>query len=143
MFTERAVNLQDLISVLSERDIDFNDGVAYIMPESFEENIDLINEYSPDIRKDFQEQGIDSVVVKGANHRYLALRDADIILPLIFGIPFAVFANFITAWIQNNLSSDKTIRVKYVKEENGKYKELLIEGSSSEVNEIIESLKDL
>lgn len=142
LLTERQVDVKELMNVLSERNINFCEGVAYIMPESCDKDVDLLNEYSPDMRKDFQEQGIDSVVVKGDKHNYLGLRSADVILPLIFGIPFAVFANFITVWIQSNLESGKTVKVKYIKEEEGKYKEIEVEGTESEVKDILDSLRD-
>ncbi len=142
MLEEREVDVQKLISVLSQRKIDYCDGVAYIMPESCDEGVDLLNEYAPDIRKDFKERGIESVVVRGEQHNYFALRSADVILPLIFGIPFAIFANFITDWIKENLSGDKTVRVKYIKKDKGKYKEIIVEGTGNEVKDILDSLRD-
>jgi hypothetical protein len=137
------VDINELKSILLNRNIDCREGVAYIMPESSNDGMDIINEYAPDLRKDFIASGIESVVVRGEGHSYLALRSVDIILPLIYGIPFAVFANFITEWIRSNLEESKKVRVKYVKEEDGNYKEIIIEGNGGEVNEILERLKDL
>jgi hypothetical protein len=142
MLEEHEVDINEIKTILFNRKIDFIEGVAYIMPESSNEDIDLINEYSPDLRKDLMASGIQSVVVRGDKHNYLALRSADIILPLIFGIPFAVFANFITGWIKDNLDENKKVRVKYIKETKGKYTEIMIEGSGDEINEILDRLKE-
>ena len=142
MLEEHEVDINEIKTMLHNRKIDFSEGVAYIMPESSNEEMDLINEYSPDLSKDLIASGIQSVVVRGDRYNYLALRSSDIILPLIFGIPFAVFANFITGWIKDNLDEDKKIRLKYIKETNGKYTEIMIEGSGDEVNEILDRLKE-
>ncbi|WP_024300204.1 hypothetical protein [Methylomicrobium lacus] len=136
------VDINGIKSILSDRNIEFHKGVAYIMPESSNDGIDIINEHAPDLRKDLKESGIESVVVRGENHNYLALRSIDTILPLIYGIPFAVFANFITDWIKDNLEENKKVRVKYIKEEGDKYKEIIIEGTESEVKEVLDRLKE-
>ncbi|HCE2594381.1 hypothetical protein WOC08_23655 [Vibrio parahaemolyticus] len=142
MFIENEVDINVLLAALSERNVNYSDGTAYIMPESSIEGVDLLNEYAPDLRKDFRDMGIESIVVRGEKHNYLALRSADIILPLIFGIPFAIFANFITKWIDSYLGNEKVVRVKYVKQEGDKHKEIVIEGTGEEVKEILDSLKD-
>lgn len=136
------VDIKSVKSILSDRNIEFREGVAYIMPESSNDGVDIINEHSPDLNKDFKESGIESVVVRGERHNYLALRSIDTILPFIYGIPFSVFANFITKWIMNNLEENKKIRVKYIKEEGGKYKEIIIEGTGGEVKAVLDSLKE-
>lgn len=142
MFKERDVDVQYLLDSLHKRNIEFLDGVAYIMPESADGQTDLLNEHSPDLKKDFKEKGIESIVVRGEQHSYVALRSADVILPLIFGIPFAIFANFITDWIKDNLAVGKTVRVKYVMKKKDKYKEIIIEGTSDEVSKILDRLKE-
>jgi hypothetical protein len=142
MFRENELDINELLMALSERNVNYSDGIAYIMPESSSEGVDLLNEYAPDLRKDFRDMGIDSIVVRGEQHNYFALRSADIILPLIFGIPFAVFANFLTKWIDSHLENDKVVRVKYVKREGDKHKEIVIEGTGDEVKEILDSLKE-
>ncbi|MFJ3044783.1 hypothetical protein ACIPEN_03025 [Herbaspirillum chlorophenolicum] len=142
MISEKEVDIQTYMASLSERGVKYNDGVAYIMPESSSDGLDLLSEHSPDLRKDFKEYGIDSVVVKAAQYKYLALRSADIILPLIFGIPFAIFANFATDWIRKNVSGNKTVRLKFIKEDEGKYKEIVVEGTGDDVKKILDSLKD-
>ncbi|EON6315180.1 TPA: hypothetical protein PMB05_003648 [Vibrio cholerae] len=142
MFRENEIDINELLMALSERNVNYCDGTAYIMPESCSEGVDLLNEYAPDLRKDFRNMGIESIVVRGEQHKYFALRSADIILPLIFGIPFAVFANFITKWIDSYLENDKVVRVKYVKREGDKHKEIVIEGTGDKVKEILDSLKE-
>lgn len=142
MIRESEIDVNELLIALSERNVNYCDGTAYIMPEGSSEGVDLLNEYAPDLRKDFRDMGIDSIVVRGEKHNYFALRSADIILPLIFGIPFAVFANFITKWIDSYLKNDKVVRVKYVKPEGNKYKKIVIEGTGDEVKEILNSLKE-
>ncbi|MGE6178383.1 hypothetical protein [Aeromonas salmonicida] len=139
---ESEVDINTLLMALSERNVNYCDGTAYIMPESSSDGVDLLNEYAPDLRKDFSDMGIQSIVVRGEKHNYLALRSADIILPLIFGIPFAVFANFITKWIDSYLGNGKVVRVKYINQAGDKYKEIVIEGTGDEVKEILNSLKD-
>lgn len=137
------IDIKVVESILSARNIELHEGVAYILPESSDDGVDIINEYAPDLKKYFKDSGIESVVVKGEQHKYLALRSADIILPLIYGIPFCVFANFLTDWIKDNLEESKKIRVKYIKEEGDKYKEIIIEGTGSEVVEVLDRLKEL
>lgn len=141
MLEVKKVNFEDIKSILISRGIEYTEGVAYIMPEAESDDGDIINEYSPDLRKDFKESSISSVVVRGENHSYLGLRCADIILPLIIGIPFAIFANFMTDWIKNNINDNKKVRMRYIREKNGEHEEILIEGTGDEVIEIIDKLK--
>jgi hypothetical protein len=142
MIKENEIDISEIKDTLAERGIDFNDNVVYIMPESSNAEYDLINEHSPDLNKVLKAAGMQSLVVRGKNHKYLALRSADIILPLIIGIPSGVIANFITGWIKESFDADKKIRLRYVKEVNGKYKEITIEGTSDEVKDILNDLKE-
>ena len=112
------------------------------MPEGSADGIDILNEHSPDLRKDLEEFGMNAVVVKGNEYTYQALRSADIILPLIFGIPFSVLANFLTDWLRSNIEKDKTVSVRFIKKDGEKYKEITIEGLGKDVEKIIDSLKE-
>ncbi|MGE8517047.1 MAG: hypothetical protein ACN6OM_10565 [Alcaligenes nematophilus] len=142
MIKENEINIDSYIKAISDRKITYEENVAYIMPEGSADGIDILNEYSPDLRKDLEEFGVNSVVVKGDKHTYKALRSADIILPLILGIPFAVLANFLTDWLRSNIERGKTVSVKFIKKDGKKYKEITIEGLGEDVEKIIESLKD-
>ncbi|MBO1249934.1 hypothetical protein J1777_08890 [Comamonas denitrificans] len=142
MIKENEINIDSYIKAISDRKIIYEENVAYIMPEGSADGIDILNEYSPDLRKDLEEFGVNSVVVKGDEHTYKALRSADIILPLILGIPFAVLANFLTDWLRSNIEKGKTVSVKFIKKDGEKYKEITIEGLGEDVEKIIESLKD-
>lgn len=142
MLVKNEINLESYIKELFDRKITYEEKVAYIMPEGTADGIDILNENSPDLKKDLKEFGIKSLVVKGEKHTYQAFRSADVILPLIFGIPFSVLANFLTDWLRKNIGGDKTVSVKFIKEDEGKYKEIIIEGSREEVEKIINSLKD-
>lgn len=141
MIKENEINIDYYIKEISDRRITYQENVAYIMPEGSANGIDILNEHSPDLRKDLKEFGVNSVVVKGDAHTYKALRSADIILPLILGIPFSVLANFLTDWLRSNIEKGKTVSVKFIKDEGGKYKEITIEGPGEDVEKIIESLK--
>lgn len=142
MIEKREIDIKSVKSILTDRNIEFREGVAYIMPESSHEGVDTINEYAPDLRKDLKNFGIESVVVRGESHNYLALKSIDAILPFIFGVPFSIYANFITDWIKDNLGATKNVKLKFIKEEDGKYKEISIEGTAGEIKEILESLKE-
>ncbi|GKV93168.1 hypothetical protein PEC301645_06150 [Pectobacterium carotovorum subsp. carotovorum] len=142
MITENEINFDSYIKEISDRQISYAENVAYIMPEGNSDGLDILNEYSPDLRKDLKEFGINSVVVKGEKHTYQALRSADIILPLILGIPFSVLANFLTDWLKKNIKKDKTVSVKFIKKDGEKYKKINIEGSVEDVEKIINSLKE-
>ncbi len=141
MFTENEIDVNVLLNALSVRNINYSDGTAYIMPECTIGGVDLLNEHAPDIRKDFRCIGVESIVVRGEDYKYFALRSADIILPLIFGIPFSIFANFITDWMAGHLKDDKVVKVRYVKQDGNKYKEISIEGTGDEVQKILDGLK--
>ncbi|MDE2194693.1 hypothetical protein [Pseudomonas sp.] len=142
MIKENDIDIKSYINAISDRKISYEENVAYIMPEGSADGVDVLNEFSPDLRKDLKEFGVKAVVVKGEAHTYQALRSADIILPLIFGIPFAVLANFLTDWLRQNIAKDKTVSVKFIKKDGENYKEIIIEGSGVEVESIINSLKD-
>lgn len=142
MLSEKEVNIQSYIEDLSNRSIEYKNNVAYIMPEGSESGVDLLNEYAPDLRKDFTESAIDSIVVKGSQHNYIGRRSADIILPLIWGIPFSIFANFITDWIRGNVPDGKIVELKYIKEDNGNYKEITVKGNRKDVEKILKQLME-
>lgn len=142
MLSEKEVNIQPYIEDLSNRCIEYQNNVAYIMPEGSEDGVDLLNEYAPDLRKDFTESAIDSVVVKGSKHNYIGRRSADIILPLIWGIPFSIFANFMTDWLRDNVPNGKIVRLKYIKKDEGNYKEITVEGNSKDVEKILKNLME-
>ncbi|QWA10372.1 hypothetical protein GTU79_24635 [Sodalis ligni] len=57
MLEIKEVDINDLKFILSNRNIEFHEGVAYIMPEASSDEEDIINEYAPDLRKDFKELG--------------------------------------------------------------------------------------
>ena len=142
MFRENEIDINVLLIELSKRNVNYCNGTAYIMPESSKAGVDLLNEHAPDLRKDFKDMGINSIVVKGEQHNYLGLRSADIILPLIFGIPFAVFANFITKWIDSYLEKSKVLKVRYIKQEGDKYTEIVMEGTGDDIKKTLDSLKE-
>lgn len=142
MLEENDIDIECYLMEISSRKISREEDVAYIMPEGSADGVDILNEYSPDLRKDFKEFGVKAVVVKGETHTYQALRSADIILPLILGIPFAILANFLTDWLKKNIPKDKTVSVKFIKKEGDNYKKIVVEGSAAEVESIINSLKD-
>lgn len=142
MLQEYDVDIECYLKEISNRKINHEQDVAYIMPEGSVDGVDVLNEYSPDLRKDLKDFGVKAVVVKGETHTYRALRSADIILPLIFGIPFSILANFLTNWLKENIPKDKTVSVKFIKKEGGNYKKIVVEGSAAEVESIINSLKD-
>lgn len=142
MLEENVIDIEYYLEEISNRKIGHEQDVAYIMPEGSADGVDILNEYSPDLRKDLKEFGVKAIVVKGEVHTYQALRSADIILPLIFGIPFAILANFLTDWLKKNIPKDKTVSVKFIKKEGTSYKKIVVEGSAAEVESIINSLKD-
>jgi len=105
------------------------------------DNIDILNEYTPDIYKILKKHEIDVVVVKKNQHAYQALRDETIILPLILGIPFSILSSLIYDWIKKSFSSSR-LKVRIViKDATGNYREIQIEGSPDEVREAIIELK--
>jgi hypothetical protein len=142
MLKKHNIDLESYIRTISDRKISYEENVAYIMPEGSADGIDILNEYSPDLRKDLIEFGVKAIVVKGGAHTYQALRSADVILPLILGIPFSILANFLTDWLRQNIEKDKTVSVKFIKKEGENYKEINIEGSGVDVESIINSLRD-
>lgn len=142
MIKENEIDINSYLKQISDRKIICEENVAYLMPEGSADGIDILNEHSPDLRKDLEEFGVNAVVVKGNEHTYQALRSADIILPLILGIPFAVLANFLTDWLRSNIEKDKTVSVRFIKKDGEKYKEITIEGLGKDVEKIIDSLKE-
>ena len=142
MLEEKYVDIELYINILADRGFEYNKGVAYIMPNIGLDGFDLLSKYSADIGKDLKEYGVNSVVVKGRQYKYIVRRSADIILPLILGIPFAIFANFITDWIRKYVSSDKIVRIEFIKEDKDVYKKIVIEGTGEDVKKILNDLKE-
>lgn len=141
MLKKIEIDIDSYIKKISDRKIIYEENVAYIMPEFSDGEFDVLNEYTPDLIKDLRNIGIKSIAVKGEKYTYKAFRSADIILPLIFGIPFAVIANFLTDWLQKNIEKNKTVSVRVIRKEEEKYEEVVVEGTGEKVTEILNNLK--
>jgi len=135
---ERDVDIDEIIKLMKDRGVEFNENNIYILPDSFDVKQDLLNENTPDVYKKLKQINNDVVIVKKTEYSYLSLKDESIILPLILGIPFSILANLITTWITND---DKKIKIKVIKKgKKGKYTKYIIEGSKKDVLEIIKEM---
>lgn len=142
MKEETDFDIATIEKTLTSRGIEFNSDQVYIMPESTSDEFDLINENTPDIYKILKSAGVDAVVVKGENIKYLGLRDDSILLPLIIGIPFSILANYLTVWLQSKFSSDKEVQLEIVIRKEKIYKKIKIKGKTNDVVKIINEMKD-
>lgn len=123
-------------------------GILYVLPEALDENTCLLNAHTIEFSKDLRESGFTVDVLKSDEYQYYVTKSADIILPLIYGIPFSIFANFITDWLKANYYSgqekNKIIKLRYSGyDKNGKPKEIELEGVSKNINETLEKMKDV
>lgn len=136
---EKEVDFDEIIRLMKDRGLDYDENTVYIFPDSFDAEQDLLSENTPDVYKKLKQINPDTFIVKKENYSYLSLKDESIILPLIIGIPFSILANLITNWIT---SDDKKIKIKVIKKnKKNKFTKYVIEGNKKEVLKIIKEME--
>lgn len=146
-YTVQKVNESELIDIFKTLNVELESETVYIFPESVNNEQCLINEYAPDFSKDLMEQGFNVKVLRSESYQYYVTKSADVIMPLLIGIPFSVFANFITDWLKANYYSgqekSKIIKFRYYnKNRNNEIKLLEMEGNSEDLAKIINELNE-
>lgn len=138
--------LMNIIDSIKKRDIDYESGVIYILPEYIDDEKDVLNGLTPNINKILLLDNENCrIVYNKDNFTYLTLNDVDIVFPLLFDISIGLVANIIVYYIDKIIKKNRNesnIKVKFISKENKKekYKQYEIEGN---VESVIETLKIL
>lgn len=129
-------------------DIKQSIGQGFILPIKSEDNIEILNDLTPDVKKYFlnEQTSIEVLRTPGKEVRYLVLHDANVILPTItfvggfaLSVGAGILANLITNKFLSNNNVVKTDIIN-IKTETMECKRYKIEGSGKDVVKILETL---
>lgn len=151
MNTGRKMSIKD--ELISENDVaklfssvNTNDGgMVYILPEvSTSGKGDLINEYSPDLKKFAKTKNIPcSLIYDKDNYDYLSLRDSEILLPFIISLSAAACYDLLKPYIIRFFNEKKNLKVRLItkRKKESEYRKIVIKGDAEEVVRALEVLK--
>ncbi len=137
------LNNEDVLALLGMSPED----KIYILPESNKDGVDILNEYSPDMRKIATANGIECEVIHGEEYYFLDLKSSEVILPLILGITSNACFELIKMIIQKYfISSPNTLKVRIItknkkrKNVESKYEKIELKGTA---NDVLKAMKML
>lgn len=125
------------------RGLEFKASTIYILPESISSEYDMLNEFAPELRNYLNYNGFNCEIVSREEHRFMAMRDSEIILPIIFGIPSAVISGLLVNWISSRFSTENNLRCEITKvSSNGEYSNIKVSGTKNDVIDVLNNLKE-
>lgn len=123
-----------------------NDKMVYILPEASEsKEEDLINEYSPDLKKFAKANNIPCLLIYNKDsYSYLSLRDSEILLPFIISLSAAVCYDLLKPFIIRFFNNKMNLKVRLItkKKRKSEYHKIEIRGDAKEVVKALEILKE-
>jgi len=121
--------------------------VLYILPDVFEKKADQLNPFTYEYESLFFDNEVNNKVIGNEKSRIVKYRSGDIILPIIYGIPFSIISSIIATWIYdlfiNNSNKNQRITIRYVKVVGEKSEIVSISGLASNLVKVLKEIQKI